>query len=91
MDEKRRHFTPEEYERLVRNPFVDKKMLQFIRERSQQTARRTPRAGKQSPDRPPAVSSPQSAYGATAHSKTTAMNEKTIRLITDKIKTLLQK
>jgi hypothetical protein len=91
VGEKRRHFTPEECERLQRNPFVDKKMLEFVRERSQRTPRRAPRAGKQSPDRPPAVSSPQSSSGATPHSQTTAMNEKTIRLITDKIKTLLQK
>jgi hypothetical protein len=36
MGTKRQFFTPEGYRKLTQNPFVDKKMLQFVKDRTRQ-------------------------------------------------------
>jgi hypothetical protein len=37
MDRKRQIFTPESYRKLAQNPFVDKKMLQFVKNKTRQS------------------------------------------------------
>ena len=43
----REHFTPDEYHRLSRNPFVDRQMLQFVRNRTVTSAGTAPVVNKQ--------------------------------------------
>jgi hypothetical protein len=76
-------FSPEEYRRLAKNPFVDKNMLQFVREKT--VSRRAP-AGI------PVVTSanPGSASGAGHPKQMPAISEKTARLVAITLKTMLE-
>ncbi|MBN1575940.1 MAG: hypothetical protein JW913_05270 [Chitinispirillaceae bacterium] len=91
MAVKRRYFTSEGYKRLEKNPFVDKEMLRFIREKWREAARETmpsvkpppPKGGQQEtpPDR---RASPAASDGQKKQAE-----EKAIRLMTATIRHLL--
>ncbi|MBN1306849.1 MAG: hypothetical protein JXA18_02960 [Chitinispirillaceae bacterium] len=53
MPSKKRFFTTEGYKRLEQNPFVDKEMLRFVREKWRAAAAATP------PEKPPAAKNRQ--------------------------------
>jgi uncharacterized protein YneF (UPF0154 family) len=91
MAGKRRFFTSEGYKRLEQNPFVDKEMLQFVREKWRREARKAAPAPSSSTD----GRTPLSGKGGrkSAHHQADnkqPLNEEKLRMMTDTIKSLLR-
>ena len=85
MAGKRRFFTSEGYKRLERNPFVDKKMLAFMREEWRKEARNA------APDRQAATGKRSGRPDAAAPDKTgSKLTEENIRRMTETIKSMLR-
>lgn len=81
-----RIFSPEEYRRLAKNPFVDKRMLQFIKEK---TLTQLPVPSGKLPLLPPP---PKALSARTADRRSSPlMTEKTAMLIAAALKSMMQK
>ena len=80
---KPQHFTPEDYQRLARNPFVDKKMLQFVKNKTV-----APSSGAAVPVRSAGTAAGISRQPSTGSQP--VMNEKTAQLIAMAIKGMLR-
>jgi hypothetical protein len=76
MNSPRNYFTPEGYRRLAKNPFVDQKMLQFIKDKTRQ-------AGVP-------VTSESAGASLKGAGKKPVMSEKAAQLIAAAIKGLLK-
>lgn len=92
---KRQYFTPDDYKRLARNPFVDKQMLQFVKNKTvtppaavDSAALRQPAGNRQVGAR--TYSSGRSAVPSRTSSSRPPMSEKTAQLIAMAIKAMLR-
>jgi len=92
MAGKRNFFSSEGYQRLEKNPFVNKEMLQFIRGKWREAAHTAPQPVTTT-SATGLSKSPQArkrVSGGSAKGKESAAKEKVIRLMTATIKSLLR-
>lgn len=80
----RRYFTPDEYRRLARNPFVDKKTLQFIKNKTVGQSATDPVGG-----RPQTVNS-ATTFRDTSPQRNVRMSEEAAQLVAKAIQAMLR-